>query len=46
MLKNRISEFVVGLIFGLGLIVSGMTDPGRCWVSGPGWLCGTHRWRL
>ena len=28
-MKNRISEFVVGLIFGLGLIVSGMTDPGK-----------------
>ena len=28
-MKNRFSEFVVGLIFGLGLIVSGMTDPGK-----------------
>ncbi|MDD2608344.1 MAG: hypothetical protein PHX60_01450 [Giesbergeria sp.] len=28
-MKNRILEFVVGLIFGLGLIVSGMTDPGK-----------------
>lgn len=27
--KSRISEFVVGLVFGLGLIVSGMTDPGK-----------------
>ena len=26
-MKNRISEFVVGLIFGLGLIVSGMANP-------------------
>lgn len=26
---NRISEFVVGLLFGLGLILSGMTDPGK-----------------
>lgn len=26
---NRLSEFIVGLIFGLGLIVSGMTDPGK-----------------
>lgn len=28
-MKHRISEFIVGLIFGLGLIVSGMTDPGK-----------------
>jgi uncharacterized membrane protein YedE/YeeE len=28
-MKHRISEFVVGLVFGLGLIVSGMTDPGK-----------------
>jgi len=26
---NRISEFLVGLVFGIGLIVSGMTDPGK-----------------
>ncbi len=26
---NRIVEFAVGLIFGLGLILSGMTDPGK-----------------
>jgi uncharacterized membrane protein YedE/YeeE len=26
---NRISEFMVGLLFGLGLILSGMTDPGK-----------------
>lgn len=26
---NRISEFVVGLLFGVGLIISGMTDPGK-----------------
>lgn len=26
---NRISEFLVGLLFGLGLILSGMTDPGK-----------------
>ena len=26
---NRISEFVVGLLFGIGLILSGMTDPGK-----------------
>jgi uncharacterized membrane protein YedE/YeeE len=25
----RIAEFVVGLLFGLGLMVSGMTDPGK-----------------
>lgn len=29
LVKSRISEFVVGLLFGLGLIVSGMTDPGK-----------------
>ena len=28
-MKNRMVEFAVGLIFGLGLIVSGMTDPGK-----------------
>lgn len=28
-MKNRFSEFLVGLVFGLGLIVSGMTDPGK-----------------
>lgn len=26
---NRISEFLVGLVFGIGLLVSGMTDPGK-----------------
>ena len=26
---NRFSEFAVGLLFGIGLIVSGMTDPGK-----------------
>lgn len=26
---NRITEFAVGLIFGWGLLVSGMTDPGK-----------------
>jgi len=26
---QRVSEFVVGLIFGLGLLLSGMTDPGK-----------------
>ena len=29
MTQARISEFVVGLLFGIGLIVSGMTDPGK-----------------
>ena len=28
-MPNRISEFVIGLVFGLGLIISGMTDPGK-----------------
>ena len=28
-LKQRFSEFVVGLMFGVGLIISGMTDPGK-----------------
>lgn len=28
-MKNRISEFLVGLLFGLGLILSGMTDPSK-----------------
>lgn len=26
---HRLSEFAVGLLFGLGLLVSGMTDPGK-----------------
>jgi uncharacterized protein len=26
---NRITEFIAGLLFGLGLILSGMTDPGK-----------------
>ena len=26
---QRLSEFVVGLLFGLGLLLSGMTDPGK-----------------
>ena len=26
---HRLSEFVVGVIFGLGLLLSGMTDPGK-----------------
>lgn len=26
---NRILEFVVGLVFGWGLLISGMTDPGK-----------------
>lgn len=26
---QRVSEFLVGLIFGIGLILSGMTDPGK-----------------
>ena len=28
-MKHRMSEFIVGLVFGIGLIVSGMTDPGK-----------------
>jgi uncharacterized membrane protein YedE/YeeE len=28
-MKDRISEFLVGLLFGLGLILSGMTDPSK-----------------
>jgi len=28
-MKNRIVEFLVGLVFGLGLILAGMTDPGK-----------------
>ena len=26
---QRISEFVVGLLFGMGLLLSGMSDPGK-----------------
>jgi len=28
-MQHRLSEFLVGLLFGLGLILSGMTDPGK-----------------
>lgn len=28
-MKHRLSEFLVGLIFGLGLLISGMTDPAK-----------------
>ncbi|WP_151446613.1 YeeE/YedE family protein [Lacisediminimonas profundi] len=28
-MKNRLTEFLVGLVFGIGLIISGMTDPGK-----------------
>lgn len=28
-MKQRVIEFLVGLVFGLGLILSGMTDPGK-----------------
>jgi uncharacterized membrane protein YedE/YeeE len=26
---NRVTEFLIGLLFGLGLLLSGMTDPGK-----------------
>ena len=28
-MQHRLSEFLVGLLFGLGLLLSGMTDPGK-----------------
>lgn len=28
-MKHRLSEFFVGLLFGVGLLLSGMTDPGK-----------------
>ncbi len=28
-MKNRLSEFAAGLLFGIGLIISGMTDPSK-----------------
>lgn len=28
-MRHRITEFIAGLVFGLGLILSGMTDPGK-----------------
>jgi uncharacterized membrane protein YedE/YeeE len=28
-LEHRLSEFLVGLVFGMGLILAGMTDPGK-----------------
>lgn len=28
-MHHRLSEFIVGLLFGIGLIASGMTDPGK-----------------
>ena len=29
MTMRRISEFLIGLVFGVGLLLSGMTDPGK-----------------
>ncbi len=29
MVHHRLSEFAVGLLFGIGLMLSGMTDPGK-----------------
>jgi len=28
-MRHRLTEFLVGLLFGLGLLLSGMTDPGK-----------------
>lgn len=28
-MHHRLSEFIVGLVFGIGLIAAGMTDPGK-----------------
>jgi len=28
-MKNRVTEWIAGLLFGFGLILSGMTDPGK-----------------
>jgi uncharacterized membrane protein YedE/YeeE len=28
-MQHRVTEFIVGLLFGVGLILSGMTDPGK-----------------
>jgi uncharacterized membrane protein YedE/YeeE len=28
-MKDRVTEFLVGLLFGVGLLISGMTDPGK-----------------
>lgn len=28
-MKHRVTEFLVGLLFGVGLLLSGMTDPGK-----------------
>jgi hypothetical protein len=28
-MRQRVAEFIAGLVFGLGLILSGMTDPGK-----------------
>lgn len=43
---QRVIEFVLGLTFGLGLLISGMTDPGK--VQGFLDLAGAWdpRWRL
>ena len=29
MMIRQISEFLIGLVFGFGLLLSGMTDPGK-----------------
>ena len=42
---HRISEFLVGLLFGLGLILSGMTDPGKVIGFLTCLAAGTPLWR-
>jgi len=39
-MQHRVTEFFVGLVFGLGLMLSGMTDPGKVL----GFLDLTGRW--
>ena len=38
------SALLAGLLFGLGLIVSGMADPARCWVFWTWPVPGIRRW--
>lgn len=41
---QKITEFAAGLLFGLGLLLSGMTDPAKVLGFWTCWAPGTRRW--
>lgn len=41
---HRLAEFGVGLLFGIGLILAGMTDPSKVLGFWTWRACGTPRW--